>query len=140
MFTSKKRDGETGIDYLSARYFSGAQDRLTSPDAPFADQQIEDPQSWNLYSYVRSNPLAHIDSDGRACFSIAGFGNTGSGFCQRAETYARFDSMVADKTRFSSAVSAATQALADVAVPVLGGAGTSPDTRLHNPERVETNG
>ena len=56
---------ETGLDYFGARYFSGAQGRWTSPDKPFADQFAEDPQSWNLYSYVRNNPLRYIDDDGR---------------------------------------------------------------------------
>lgn len=64
-FTGKERDAETGLDYFGARYFSGAQGRFTSPDAPFADQRPEDPQSWNLYSYVRNNPLRYIDDDGR---------------------------------------------------------------------------
>lgn len=34
-----------------------------SPDAP-VDQHPEDPQSWNLYAYVRNNPLRIIDQDG----------------------------------------------------------------------------
>jgi RHS repeat-associated protein len=54
-FTGKERDAETGLDYFGARYFSGAQGRFTSPDAPLADQHPEDPQSWNLYGYVRNN-------------------------------------------------------------------------------------
>ena len=64
-FTSKERDSESGLDYFGARYFSGAMGRFTSPDAPFADQMPEDPQSWNLYSYVRNNPLIYRDYDGR---------------------------------------------------------------------------
>jgi len=28
-------------------------------------QRISDPQQWNLYAYVRNNPLAYIDPDGR---------------------------------------------------------------------------
>jgi RHS repeat-associated protein len=63
--TGKERDAETGLDYFGARYFSGAQGRFTSPDAPFADQFVEDPQSWNLYAYTRNNPLRYIDDDGR---------------------------------------------------------------------------
>ena len=126
-FTSKERDAETGLDYFGARYFSGAQGRFTSPDQPFTDQHPEDPQSWNMYGYVRNNPLRNTDPDGRACSSL--IGNTGSGFCQRADTYASFDNMVHDKTRFFAAASAATQELADVAVPLFGRAGTSPDTR-----------
>jgi RHS repeat-associated protein len=61
-FTGKERDSETGLDYFGARYFSSAQGRWTSPDwsekpepIPYAD--LKDPQSLNLYSYVRNNPL-----------------------------------------------------------------------------------
>ncbi|MEQ1884401.1 MAG: RHS repeat-associated core domain-containing protein [Bryobacteraceae bacterium] len=65
-FTSKERDSETGLDYFGARYFSSAQGRFTSPDAPFIDQHILDPQSWNLYSYGRNNPLLYVDPSGNA--------------------------------------------------------------------------
>jgi uncharacterized protein RhaS with RHS repeats len=41
--------------------------RFTSPDEPLVDQQPWDPQSWNLYSYVRNNPLNNIDPSGRTC-------------------------------------------------------------------------
>ncbi|MFN7933814.1 MAG: RHS repeat-associated core domain-containing protein [Bryobacteraceae bacterium] len=51
----------TGLDYFGARYFSGAQGRFTSPDEPLIDQFPEDPQSWNLYSHVRNNPLIFTD-------------------------------------------------------------------------------
>jgi RHS repeat-associated protein len=64
-FTGKERDGETGLDYFGARYLSGAQGRFTNPDSPFADQRPTDPQSWNLYSYTRNNPLVHVDPTGR---------------------------------------------------------------------------
>ena len=39
--------------------------RFTSADAPFADQDPIDPQSWNLYSYVRNNPLVFVDPTGQ---------------------------------------------------------------------------
>ncbi len=45
---------------------SSAQGRFTSPDAPFADQHLEDPQSWNLYTYGRNNPLRFVDPTGQA--------------------------------------------------------------------------
>jgi len=71
-FTGKERDAETGLDYFGARYFSGAQGRFTSPDQPFADQDETDPQSWNLYGYVRNNPLRFIDPTGRTCQTSGG--------------------------------------------------------------------
>jgi RHS repeat-associated protein len=86
-FTGKERDYETGLDYFGARYFSGAQGRFTSPDEPFADQYESDPQSWNLYSYGRNNPLRFIDPTGRKCVKTDGGGwaddGTGGG-CEAA--------------------------------------------------------
>ena len=65
-FTGNERDRETGLDYFGARYLSADQGRFTSPDKPFADQNTADPQSWNLYSYTRNNPLKFVDDDGFA--------------------------------------------------------------------------
>jgi RHS repeat-associated protein len=69
-FTSKERDNETGLDYFEARYYASVQGRFTSPDAPFADQEQNDPQSWNLYTYVRNNPLRYIDPFGDAHWEV----------------------------------------------------------------------
>ena len=64
-FGSKERDTETGLDYFLARYYSNNQGRFTGPDIPFADQFENDPQSWNLYAFVRNNPCANTDPNGR---------------------------------------------------------------------------
>jgi RHS repeat-associated protein len=64
-FTSKERDVETGLDYFGARYYGSAQGRFTSPDDFLNDTHPGDPQTWNLYGYVRNNPLRYIDPDGR---------------------------------------------------------------------------
>ena len=69
-FTGKERDGESGLDYFQARYFSGAGGRFTSADAPLVDQFAENPQSWNLYVYSRNNPLRFIDPTGRECIAL----------------------------------------------------------------------
>jgi RHS repeat-associated protein len=81
-FTGKERDSETGLDYFGARYFSSAQGRFTTPDwsekpqpVPYAD--VKDPQSLNLYAYVRNNPLTNRDLDGHWC--IWGIGTTCGG-------------------------------------------------------------
>lgn len=70
-FTGKERDAETGLDYFGARYMSAAQGRFTSPDAPLVDQNPADPQSWNLYSYGRNNPLRFIDPTGNEAVSAS---------------------------------------------------------------------
>jgi RHS repeat-associated protein len=74
--TGKERDTETGLDYFGARYYSGAQGRFTSPDPDNYDARLEEPQSWNMYSYTWNSPLKYVDSDGRAVnfgFAAAGF-------------------------------------------------------------------
>lgn len=65
-YTGKERDTESGLDYFGARYYSSNMGRWMSPDAPFADQHPDNPQSWNMYSYTRNNPLSAVDPDGRA--------------------------------------------------------------------------
>jgi RHS repeat-associated protein len=63
-FTGMERDGEAGLDFFLARYFSGAPGRFTGPDQPFNDQDENETQSWNLFSYVRNNPLSNTDPTG----------------------------------------------------------------------------
>jgi RHS repeat-associated protein len=67
--TGKERDAESGLDYFGARYYGSSMGRFMSPDwsggasaVPYAD--FSDPQSLNLYSYVRNNPLSRADPDG----------------------------------------------------------------------------
>jgi RHS repeat-associated protein len=68
-FTGKKRDSETGLDYFGARYYSNGLGRWVSADwsatpvpVPYAD--FGDPQSLNLYGYVRNLPTVRRDEDG----------------------------------------------------------------------------
>jgi RHS repeat-associated protein len=65
-FTGKERDAESGLDWFNTRYMSSAQGRFTSPDQPIIDQFPQDPQSWNMYSYGRNNPLKYTDPTGQA--------------------------------------------------------------------------
>ena len=69
LFTGKERDAESGNDYFEARYYSSAVGRFMSPDwsaqeEPVPYAQLDDPQSLNLYAYVRNNPLTRVDADG----------------------------------------------------------------------------
>jgi RHS repeat-associated protein len=67
-FTGKERDTESGLDNFGARYYSSSMGRFSSPDPSglmYAD--LTDPQSLNLYSYVRNNPLTNTDPTGMEC-------------------------------------------------------------------------
>jgi RHS repeat-associated protein len=69
LFTQKERDSYTGNDYFEARYYSSALGRFNTPDwsakaTPVPYAVFDDPQSLNLYAYVRNNPVIHVDADG----------------------------------------------------------------------------
>ncbi|MGH9599427.1 MAG: RHS repeat-associated core domain-containing protein [Terracidiphilus sp.] len=64
LFTGKERDAESGNDYFGARYYASSMGRFLSPDDPILYQDKEDPQTWNLYTYVRNNPLNRVDPNG----------------------------------------------------------------------------
>ncbi len=68
-FTGKEWDYESSLDYFGARYFSPAQGRFTSADQPFNDQDPDYPQSWNLFSYGRNDPLSNTDPTGMAIWT-----------------------------------------------------------------------
>lgn len=58
-FTGKERDPESNLDYFPARYYSNTMGRWLSPDwsatpEPVPYAEFSDPQSINLYSYVRA--------------------------------------------------------------------------------------
>jgi RHS repeat-associated protein len=75
LFTGKERDSESGNDYFGARYYGSSMGRFMSPDwsakeEPVPYAKLDDPQSLNLYSYVRNNPLARTDPDGHCCEEV----------------------------------------------------------------------
>ena len=83
-FTGKERDAEIALDYFGARYFSGTRGKFVSLDwsvkpqpIPYAD--VSDPQTLNLYSYVRNNPLRIADPDGHCGLDLGCWGQFGSG-------------------------------------------------------------
>jgi len=63
--TGKERDSESGLDNFGARYDSSSMGRFMSPDPIYIEgNRLFDPQSLNLYSYVRNNPLNLTDPTG----------------------------------------------------------------------------
>jgi len=62
-FTGHERD-DVNLDYMHARYYFPYAGRFLSVD-PGKDWDLRQPQSWNMYSYVRNNPVNATDPDGR---------------------------------------------------------------------------
>jgi len=67
--TGKERDSESGLDEFGARYYGSGLGRFMTPDwattpidVPYAN--FGNPQSLNLYSYVKNNPTTVGDPDG----------------------------------------------------------------------------
>jgi RHS repeat-associated protein len=70
-FTGQERDiasvgdGSAQLpDYFHARYYEPSMGRFLSVD-PGRDWDIHQPQSWNMYAYVRNNPINRVDPNGR---------------------------------------------------------------------------
>lgn len=68
-FTGKMRDAESNLDDFDARYYSSQWGRFMIPDwdakpaaVPYAN--FGNPQSLNLYAYVKNNPSTAFDPDG----------------------------------------------------------------------------
>ena len=49
---------------MLARYYSAQLGRFLAVD-PGNDTDLANAQSWNRYTYVRNNPIAYVDPDGR---------------------------------------------------------------------------
>ncbi|BBB32713.1 hypothetical protein TTHT_1183 [Thermotomaculum hydrothermale] len=62
-YTGHEKDYETDLTYMLARYYSSETGRFLSPDPGYDYDQL-DPMSWNLYAYVRGNPINHFDPTG----------------------------------------------------------------------------
>jgi RHS repeat-associated protein len=76
-FTGKERDQESGLDYFDARYYGSTMGRFMSPDPVFASpERVADPQQWNMYAYVRNNPLSRTDPTGLDFNLTCSGGNT----------------------------------------------------------------
>jgi RHS repeat-associated protein len=90
-FTGKERDTESGLDYFGARYYGSNMGRFMSPDwsakaqaVPYA--KMDNPQTLNLYQYMRNNPLSGADPDGHCdwCQKLWN-GISGNGFQTNAQ-------------------------------------------------------
>jgi RHS repeat-associated protein len=66
-FNGKERDIETNLDNFGARYNASTMGRFMTPDPDMISKdRLADPQRWNMYAYVRNNPLRFTDSTGKS--------------------------------------------------------------------------
>jgi RHS repeat-associated protein len=66
-FTGKERDSESTLDNFGARYYESFLGRFMTPDpVHILKQKLVDPQQWNMYAYVRNNPLRFTDPKGKS--------------------------------------------------------------------------
>ena len=63
-FAGHERDQRTGYDYMHARYYAPMAGRFFSVN-PGRDYDLSHPQSFNLYAYVRNNPVTATDPTGK---------------------------------------------------------------------------
>jgi RHS repeat-associated protein len=70
-FTGKERDSESGLDNFGARYASSSMGRFMSPDWSESPEAVpygilSNPQTLNLYAYVKNNPGKDTDPTGHS--------------------------------------------------------------------------
>jgi RHS repeat-associated protein len=66
LYTGQERDtlpDGSNMDYMHFRFFSSNMGRFQKPDSNF-DSPLSNPQGWNLYSYVKGNPVNFNDPTG----------------------------------------------------------------------------
>ncbi len=67
--TAYERDNESSLDFAQARYHNYSLGRFNSPDPLYFQFSMAiDPQRFNLYGYVRNNPIKWIDPNGESLY------------------------------------------------------------------------
>jgi RHS repeat-associated protein len=89
-FTGKESDPETGLHYFHARFDNNRFYRFQTPDPHNAGANLADPQTWNMYAYVRNNPTTLIDPSGLNPAEPTG-GSNGSLYREAGDTLYFFE-------------------------------------------------
>jgi RHS repeat-associated protein len=79
-FMGKERDGESNLDDFGARYYSSSLGRSMTPDWSDRATAVRyaafgDPQSLNLYGFVKNDPVSRVDADGHVDDAIRNQGD-----------------------------------------------------------------
>ena len=65
-FTGHERDGESGFDYMHARYYTSAMGRFLSVDSHGGSASR--PMTWNRYAYAGNNPIGWVDPNAKLAY------------------------------------------------------------------------
>ena len=76
-FATYTRDSATGLDYADQRYYSNQFGRFMSVDQHSSGEARNNPQLWNKYAYVGSDPINYNDPSGRERCSLISNGEDG---------------------------------------------------------------
>ena len=89
IYIGQYSDTATGLSYLNARYYNPMQGQFLTQDPVYlgnpSQQNLQDPQSLNAYSYSEDNPITQKDPNGLWALilgltgTIPGWGLTGEG-------------------------------------------------------------
>jgi RHS repeat-associated protein len=63
-FATYYRDSTTGLDYAQNRYYASTLGRFVSPDPYKSANGTANPQEWNQYAYVATDPINYYDPAG----------------------------------------------------------------------------
>jgi RHS repeat-associated protein len=110
-FTGKERDSETGLDYFGARYYSNGLGRFITPDwsavpvpVPVPYAHFDDPQTLNIYSYVRNNSASLYDPDGHCWKWAQGLCNLGQRISNGVSGYGFHTDQQVEQTHHDTAL------------------------------------
>jgi RHS repeat-associated protein len=73
-----ERDDATGLDHTWWRKYESFAGRWTSPDPALASMNVENPQSFNRYTYVGNDPVNFVDPTGLEWMCLVWGGWAGS--------------------------------------------------------------
>jgi RHS repeat-associated protein len=86
-FTGQEMDAESGLHYMHARHYNSTLGRFIQPDpSGMAFTHLNNPQSFNLYSYAQNNPLANVDPTGLDCAYLNDAGDGLESFDQNSSS------------------------------------------------------
>jgi len=85
-FTGYFRDAETGLDYADQRYEQPGMGRFLTPD-PLGNAKLQDPGSWNQYSYAGGDPINHVDPSGNYWCTVGSGEHQETVWCEDFSVY-----------------------------------------------------